>query len=229
MEMIKENKKQILIFTIITLSLILITVVLSLLLNNNKNKAEKILIDQDYIIEKETKYSELHGKMPFINLKGKEIEKINNEILSNYYSTVSSKDNIYIAKYHIYKDILSLFITISLDDGSEYGNIKYYSYNVNVKTGNVMSNKDLHKYLDLKSTTINEKIENKLKSYYEKDSLKKELTFEEYKETLNYKEDNNRLVIKEDNTLYCYNSLGLTHDLISYQGNKNEIMSIKLK
>lgn len=51
MEMIKENKKQIIIFAIITLSLTIITIVLSLLLNNNSN-AEKILIDKDYITKK---------------------------------------------------------------------------------------------------------------------------------------------------------------------------------
>ncbi len=226
MEMIKENKKQILIFVIITLSLTLITVVLSLVLNNNK-LAEKILVDKDYIIEKETKYSDNHGKMPFINLKGKEIEKINNEILSNYYSIVSSQDNIYIAKHYTYKDILSLFITIAREDGSEYGTIEYYSYNINLKTGNVMSNKDLYKYLGLNSNIMNETINTKLQSYYEKDSLKKELTFEEYKEVLNYKEENNKLVIK-DNNLYCYYSFKTTQSLMNYQGNVNEIELKKL-
>ena len=224
----KENKKKIGIFIIIVVVLILITIVLSLILKDNK-KADKTLAASDYIIERETSYSDIHGNIPIINLKGEEIDKINNEIISKYYSVAYNQNNYYDAEYYIYKDVLSLFITLTYEDNSEYGTIEYYSYNINLDDNKVLSNNELYKYLGLNKDDMNQVIDNKLNSYYSNDSLNQELSFEQYKDTINYKEENNKLVIRDDKTLYCYTSLGLTYDLISYQGNKNEIIMTELK
>jgi len=228
MNLEKENKKKILIFVIVVVILSLITITLSVVLKN-KNNVDKTLAASDYIIQKETSYSDSHGNIPIINLNGEAIEKINSEIISKYYSIVINDSNSYIVEYHTYKNILSLFITLIYNDGTEYGTIEYYSYNINLKNNKPLNANELYQYLGLNKNEMNKVINDKLHLYYESDTLKSEMSFEQYKEVLNYKEKNNKLVIRDDKKLYCYNSLELTQDLISYQGNKNEIIMTELK
>ena len=85
----QENKKKVLVFVLVTVILLTITIVLSLITNNGK-KADKLLLAEDYIIKRETSYSKEKGLIPIINLKGEKITEINNEIISKYYSIVSS-------------------------------------------------------------------------------------------------------------------------------------------
>lgn len=215
----QENKKKILIFVLVTVILLTITIVLSLTLNN-KN-ADKVLLAEDYIIKRETSYSKEKGLLPIINLKGDKISEINDEIISKYYSVVISEIDEFKYEYYIYKDILSILIMVTYFDDSEYGTIEYYSYNINIKENKPLSNKELYSYLNLSSKEVNTIINQKINTYYEKDLLKEDLSYEEYKELINYNDTNNRLFIK-NGTLYCYNVLQVTQSLMEYQGNINE-------
>lgn len=130
---------------IIILLVVLITATIALfLLKNYMDKDNKILNAKDYIIEKETEYSkdETKGLLPLINLKGNEIEKINNEILGLYYGIAYKEYDIFKYEYNLHDDILSLLITITIVDDSEYGKIEYHSYNINVKDNKVLNNNE---------------------------------------------------------------------------------------
>ena len=103
----EETKKKIKIIAIIAAVLLIILIVLSLIFKSNKNE-EKILNAKDYIMEKETAYTETKGKMPIINLKGEEVKQINSEIMNKYYSVVYNEYDEFKYEYTTYKDILSL-------------------------------------------------------------------------------------------------------------------------
>lgn len=223
----EENKEKIKKIVIVSIILFVVLGILTLILKSNK-ESNKVLNIQDYIVEKETNYSNTKGLMPIINLKGKEIENINNEIMNKYYSVAYNEFDEFEYEYTIYKDILSILVTITYATDSEYGNIEYYTYNINIKKNKVLTNEELYKYLDIKKEQIKDKIDLKYQDFYKKDQLKADLSYKEYLKIINYKEENNRFVIKE-NSLYNYNVITLTQDLINYPGNINEIKLISLK
>lgn len=225
-----EEEKSSLKVLIIILIIFLVIALVLFFFNNKNRKAEKAIDGNEYIIVKETEYSkdETKGKLPLINLKGKEIEDINEEIINNYFDIVNSEYDTYQYEYYVYKDILSLFITITKYDDSEYGNINYYSYNINTKTNEILTTDALIKYLKIDKEEITTTINAKIKDYYLTDSLNKEISLEEYKNKINYKYENISLVLKEKE-LYGYISLTTTKDLTNHQGNINEFNLYKIK
>ena len=150
------------------------------------------------------------------------------EIINNYFDVANNELDIYQYEYHMYKDILSLFITITKVDDSEYGDINYYSYNINTKTNKRLTTDELIDYLKIDEKDITSVINNRLQDYYINDSLNKEKSIEEYKNIINYKYENMSLIIKENN-LYGYISLTTTQNLNSYTGNINEFKLYELK
>lgn len=221
----QSGKKKLIILLIVLIAITIILVVLNKKMDTNN----KVLGAQDYVIEKETEYSkdESKGPLPVINLKGKEVEKINNEILGIYYSVAYKEYDVFKYEYNIEKDILSLLITVTLVDDTEYGTIKYYSYNINVKENKSLSNQEVVKTLKLDSNIINEKLEFRIKKYYSLDVLNKTMSYDEYKELINYKKEDAKLYIK-NKKLYAYITLGLTQGLLEYPGNINEILISEL-
>lgn len=224
-----KEKKSLKILIIVLVVFLILTIALSILKKANQ-KEDKVLDEYAYIIEKETDYSinEDKGLLPLINLKGSEVEKANAEIIDKYYEVSYTKKDTFKYEYSTYKDILSLFITITYVDNSEYGRIEYYVYNVNTKTNDVLTNEELFKDLGLDSTDIKDTINSRIKEYYNMDNLRNELSLDEYKKAINYSEENNKIIIREDK-LYCYMMLNPTQSLISYQGNINQIELTKLK
>lgn len=221
----QSGKKKLIILLIVLIAITIILVVLNKKMDTNN----KVLGAQDYVIEKETEYSkdESKGLLPVINLKGKEVETINNEILGIYYSVAYKEYDVFKYEYNIEKDILSLLITVTLVDDTEYGTIKYYSYNINVKENKSLSNQEVVKTLKLDSNIINEKLEFRIKKYYSLDVLNKTMSYDEYKELINYKKEDAKLYIK-NKKLYAYITLGLTQGLLEYPGNINEILISEL-
>lgn len=221
----QSGKKKLIILLIVLIAITIILVVLNKKMDTNN----KVLGAQDYVIEKETEYSkdESKGPLPVINLKGKEVETINNEILGIYYSVAYKEYDVFKYEYNIEKDILSLLITVTLVDDTEYGTIKYYSYNINVKENKSLSNQEVVKTLKLDSNIINEKLEFRIKKYYSLDVLNKTMSYDEYKELINYKKEDAKLYIK-NKKLYAYITLGLTQGLLEYPGNINEILISEL-
>ena len=223
----EETKKKIKIIAIIAAVLLIILIVLSLIFKSNENE-EKFINAKDYIMEKETAYTESKGKMPIINLKGEEVKKINSEIMNKYYSVVYNEYDEFNYEYTTYKDVLSLFIVVTYANDSEYGQIEYYTYNINVKENKVLTNKELYKYLNIDYNEIKEIIDLKHRDFYDNDELKDIIEYDEYLEKINYKEENDKLIIK-DNALYKYNTINPTQSLTTYPGNINEIKLIDLK
>ena len=229
MEEIEKNKK--LVKTLIILIVIFSAITIGLNMFNKKNETNKALANYEYIIEKDTEYSsnEKKGKLPVINLKGEEIDKINNEIVKKYYGVAYTKEDIYTYEYTIYENILSLFIKITyVDDSSEYGTLEYYSYNINLDTNKPLTNSELVKELDLNESDINDEINSRIKKYYAIEQNNAEMSFEQYKTKINYSEETNKYMIRDD-ILYCYMALRPTQSLLTYKGNTNEIELANLK
>ena len=143
-------------------------------------------------------------------------------VLEKYYRCAYGSDVFYY-DYYVYKDILSLFIRITHVDGTEYGDIEYLVYNINVKTGKELSNSEVLKYLNISENEVDNIITKRLNDYYDIDTMKGYLSFNDYILSIKYSKDNNKLVIL-DNNLYVYTTFKLTSSLVNdYAGNINEI------
>ena len=219
-------KKNIIIIAIVVIVLSIITFTLT----REKNKNHKTLSEYNYIIEKETDFTnnELIGKLPIINLNSKDIQKINNEIMKEYYECAYGEDDVFYYSYSVYKDILSLIIRVTKTDDTQYGTIEYHIYNINVKNEKQLSDEDLLKYLKVSNEELTQAINNQLKKYYEADDLKKDMSYDKYVSYIKYSSSNNKLVIK-DKSLYVITTFSLTRSLIDYPGNINEINITRLK
>ena len=219
-------KKNIIIIVVVIVILSIITFVLT----KEKNKNHKTLSEHNYIIEKETDITnnDLIGKLPIINLNSKDIQKINNEIMKEYYECAYGEDDVFYYEYSVYKDILSIMIRVTKADDTQYGTIEYHFYNINVKNEKQLNDEELLKYLKVSNDDLESAINKKLKSYYDKDDLNKDMSYDEYIKYIKYSSSNNNLVILKNN-LYVYTTFSLTRSLIDYPGNINEIEVKKLK
>lgn len=220
MEKEKNNKKTLIIVLVV---FVILTVVLLVLKNNASH--EKALTNYEYIIEKETNYSddESKGNLPVVNLKGKDIEKINEEIMKNYYDVGYLDEYYYQYEYSVYEDILSLKIDITDIDGTEYGTSTIYVYNINTKDGTLLNNQDLLDHFEITGNIIDKKVEEKFKDFYQQDELKDTTDYNDYLVSLGYDKTKNKLFIR-DNTLYVRITFkGLTQSLLNHKENIYEV------
>ena len=216
----KNNKK-----TLIIVLVVFVVLTIILLVLNNNTSHEKALTNYEYIIEKETSYSddESKGNLPVINLKGKDIEKINDEIMKNYYDIGYLDEYHYQYEYSVFEDILSLRIDITNIDGTEYGTTNIYTYNINVKDGKLLSDQEVLDHFEITGNIIDKKVEERFKDFYQQDELKDTTDYNDYFVSLGYDKTKNKLFIR-DNTLYVRMTFkGLTKSLLTYKGNIYEV------
>ncbi len=156
------------------------------------NKPEKVVyIDKknqkkDYVytvkkVKNETSDG-LSDKIPSINIDNKNIEKINNKILTNYNNTKDKGEYIYSYNYNVNDNehILSLKVEYSYIPENFKKMVTFYdTYNIDLLTGSVISDDELLKRYDINKSKLNDFIEAKFKKYYSDILKKKYYTKEE--------------------------------------------------
>jgi len=193
------------------------------------NKGDKILSQYDYIIEKETEYSnnEDIGKLPYINLKGSAIQEINNEIMEKYYAVAYDNDTFFSFNYTVHHNILSVTINIVNPDSSEYGKVEFLTYNIDIKKSKVLTNQELLSKLDLTEQDVMDALDSHYRSFYDSDDLKTTMSYQAYKEMLLSNDDENKIYIS-DSSLYVYREIKLTYSLVNSNHNLYQTLIKKL-
>lgn len=191
---------------------IILVVILSLIFSNN-NENNKMFKQYDYVYKISTSYSEseLISDLPQININNSEINDLNNKILDNYYDIATRDYASYSYTYGLYNDLLILFITTNIYDDSQFGNINYYGYYIDVVNGKVLSIDEVLSKLNLNNSDIDKVINDRYKLFYDNDSLNKEYSFDEYIKQINV--DDNYTLSIENNILYLYKKVNYTHDI----------------
>lgn len=169
MEMLIEkvfNNKIIII--LVSVFLIVTLIVYGIIKANNRNYNNLKIDKTKYIVyTKESNEASYYVQdIPYINIKGKSIEIINNDI--NTYLDNFKKDNIDIYyEYNINGKILSLILIVKDHSKIESATLTYFrSYNINIDTLELLSNKVVLNYFNLTEQDVSVKIENDLKEYY---------------------------------------------------------------
>ena len=203
-------------------------IIIILLFFTKKEENLKLFKQYDYVYSSSTNYSdnEFISELPQININSISANEANNEILDNYYDIATRENSSYSYRYSVYNNILYMLIETNIYDDSQYSNINYKIYYVNIKNGNVLSLDDVIKILGLTKNEIDNKITEKYRVFYNNDSLRNGMTFEEYKKMLIL--DDVYTLSVEDNVVYVYKKINYTHD-IEDSDNFGNIYQIKIK
>lgn len=164
-EKIFNNK--IVIFSV-SIFLIVTLIVYGITKANSRNYNDKKIDKTKYLVyTKETKEAEYYVQdIPYINIKGRSIEIINNDIetyLSNF-----EKNNVDIYyEYNINGVLLSLILIVEDHSKIESATITYFrSYNININTLELLSNQSILNYFNITEQDVSNKLEKDLKDYY---------------------------------------------------------------
>ena len=164
-ENIFNNK---IIIIIISVFLIASLMVYGIIKINGRNYNYKKIEKSKYIVyTRESNEANYYIQdIPSINLKGKSIEIINQDI--DTYLNNFKKDNIDIYyEYNINGIILSLILIVEDHSKIETATLTYYrAYNININTLELLSNKSVLDYFNVTEQDVSNKLERDLKTYY---------------------------------------------------------------
>lgn len=177
--------------------------------NYNKIKVYK----NNYLVYTKLKKTNSSYKVfvPFINIKGDIIDKVNEDIDLFTNEFIKDKRCTILYEYDISGIILSVIVKI-VDYNTEYAPQVYFrSYNINLTTLEVISNDSLLDFFNTNTNSVEELIENKFKGFYQ-EVLKEEYYHQnecDYNCFLSYRGIDNYL----DNVVYYVKN----GDLIAYK------------
>ena len=157
---IKTHKKK---FYIIGAILVLIIVFLLVNFFKNKSNINKTISNKDYVftqVEKSTTQ-----KLPYINVDGEQIEKINDKLYEDFYMTTSDEKNKYNYNYYLDDNLLYIFIEIE-EYKNNIKNPRYISYYIDIDKGTLYSLDDVLKIHDMDMNRLTTIINNELNSSY---------------------------------------------------------------
>ena len=198
----EKNKKIIIIIVVITLVLLSTFIYL---LNNKKYNYSKLLENQNYDIVY-NKENTGNDKVPYVNLTGDSIKKINQEIASLYeYYLIFSPDG-FDYNYSVSDSILSIIITAHIiQPESDNYNILYKSYNIELKKLKLLTDDEILKRFKITNKDMEYYLYNKyLNMYY--DLIDKKYFTEEQYSFKTFLENKNLNNLLEDNNYYINNN-----------------------
>lgn len=157
---IKTHKKK---FYIIGAILILIIVFLLVNFFKNKSNINKTISNKDYVFTQVEKSAT--QKLPYINVDGEQIEKINDKLYEDFYMTTSDEKNKYDYKYYLDDNLLYIFIEIE-EYKNNIKNPRYISYYIDIDKGTLYSLDDVLEIHDMDMNRLTTIINNELNSSY---------------------------------------------------------------
>lgn len=108
------------------------------------------------------------GKMPIINIAGLDVTRANEKI-ERIFDKYQKNNNIQY-DYNITDDILSLIITVNTEDENGISITKFAGYNIDIKTGNNVSNKEILEKYQVTEHQVEKIIETTFRYYYKKET-----------------------------------------------------------
>lgn len=199
------------------LTFLIIVVVILLALQLIKNKKENLYNSYKESPKKEFVYTKYHSdtnnaSVPYINLTGENIKKINKEIVENAtsYLTSENKDKTVTYRYNQSKNILSLVITYRDVDENDRLIYSYKTYVIDLKADQkVLTNDEIINKFNITYKEINDIMDSQMKEKYKEEIKEKYIEKNEcdyscylktrginsYIENASYYIENSRLVV----------------------------------
>jgi len=222
---IKENKKNIIIIIILLTLVICLTIFINL-----KNSQNTVLINS-YVSKLEKKNLKLdnspcdldnvlkYNNIPYFNLKNDIYDKLNEEILTEFLLRTCYQGGFVDYEASLNNNILSVALNISYDTDDDLAYLEYKTYNVNIKNNTIMNNNEILNLYNLNTTQVENKVLSKLTEYYEyekKMNYISNMSFNEYLKILKYTNittNNMNLYIDDKNDLYIFKDYTLSEGM----------------
>lgn len=208
MERIKNNKIIWLFILVISLVIVLISVLII-----NKNKKEIIY----------TKSKNGDSSLPYININTDDINKINEQLKSDYEMIKKYNNESYMKYEYDDSDYLSLVVEEGIKQDDYILEKNFYTYNIDTKSKRVLSFDEILNIYNLNYDDVKETIETELKRQYESEVNEgyiddNECDYQCYLSFRNYKSiDENLTIYKKNDKVYGY--LNINHGFIYYSEN----------
>ncbi|MDD3341556.1 MAG: hypothetical protein PHN72_05155 [Bacilli bacterium] len=171
-ELLIEKKPLVITVAVIILLFVLLTVIDTI---SKGTTAHKKINSEDYVYTLKSTQNEkgVESKLPIINLDFEDIAEYNDSVQELYHKITADKKNTFAYEYTLDKNILYLLIRIDFDDITNHTmNTRFVSFNFDLKTGEILENKDVLSKYGFTIANVSNSITNKMKNYY-KDSNKK--------------------------------------------------------
>lgn len=227
-EVISENKKRSIIIIIMLVFLLL------LVLWPKESGKNKVYKNSSYVITYETtKIDDITSKMPYINLKGEDIESTNSLLMQKYYECEALNDRYIEYEYYANDNILSLIVKIyKLED--DFIPSEMYFYNFNIENGKALTNIDLKRKFGVNDTFIKERLITLTKKYYDYEVTKgyidkKVCDFDCYQEFFGEDYFSSLEYYVKNNSLYTYFYFDVDNNFAYDSSKPFDIFRFKIK
>lgn len=124
-------------------------------------------------------------KVPYVNLYGEDIDKINNNIDLFVKDYIDDRYSNITYNYNKNGNILSLIIRIINYNGVDSPEIKFTSYNILLDNSKLISDEELFTLVNSNKNEINKIIENSFIEFFNNSEIRKSIDYDDY---INYRE-----------------------------------------
>ena len=240
LDIIKENKKNILIVSIFLVFLVVLSIIASIFVKNTNtvlvtsyvsNLTKKDLQEvTDCNLDEVLKDSNI----PYFKVSNTFYDEMNEEIMYEFLLRACYQNGIVDYSASINDDILSLALNISYESINDLTYVEYKTYNINIKTNEVVDNSYLlnkyNKTLDDVSNVVMERLLDYY--YYEKEHnyIDSSTSINDYLDILEYEPvtiQNMKLYIDNNNDLWLYKEYTLSEAMMRYED--YPVISIRFK
>lgn len=204
--------------------LIIAVIFIIVLIAINKNKDDnKVYDNKNYIYTKEIKNIQgIKSKLPYINIYSEEIEKINKDIMTKYYTENIIGEKYMDYEYYKRKNVISLIVKIYYLESNDFIPDSIDFYNIDTNTGMLLSNEELLSIYNISELEVENKLLEYIEKYYnyeKKEEYISNCDLNCYKRRLgsNVLEDINYYI--KDSSLYAYKYFLVDKDF-AYDENK---------
>ena len=165
---------------------------------------------------------ENNKKVPNINLKGNNIDLINEDI-NNFVKEDLNNNSDISYKYNKYGNILSLLVRITIPSSSNAPIIKFKSYNIIINKSTLIDNDELFLQSNTDKTNVDAIIINHFIDFYNDSEVRNIIKYEDYiSYRSNYFDINNDInYFIDNNKLYAYLNINNGMDYEEYEYLKN--------
>lgn len=240
LDIIKENKKNILIVSIFLVFLVVLSIISSIFVKNTNtvlvtsyvsNLSKKDLQEvTDCNLDEVLKDSNI----PYFKVSNSFYDQMNEEIMYEFLLRACYQNGIIDYSTSINDDILSLALNISYESINDLTYVEYKTYNINIKTNEVVDNSYLlNKYNKTLDEVTNIVMERLLDYYYyekEHNYIESSTSINDYLDILEYEPvsiQNMKLYIDRNNDLWLYKEYTLSEAMMRYED--YPVISIRFK
>ena len=195
---------------------IILILLYGILLLTNKTELNLQDKNKDIIYDK---VNNKNKKIPYVNLVGEDINKINENIDLFVKDYLNENNSNVSYEYNKNGNILSILIRIIYYNGVDAPEIKFTSYNILLNDSYLISDDELFKLINSNKGEVNKIIENSFIDYYNESEIRKNLSYQDFIKYRDYyfNIDKDVSYYIDNNKIYGYININKGMDYSEYE------------